>query len=142
MIRALAPALLALAASACAAVDPSPAVPAPPAAVVADTSRVYTVDQVTTPPVFTNVPDVVRQMARNHPPLMRDAARGGTVVLMVHVGRDGRVRGARVHRSSGDAGMDETAVRVASRLRGRAARIGDTPVAVEVEIPLDFGIGP
>jgi TonB family protein len=119
------------------------AAPAPPSTeAVADSARVWTMAQVTTPPSFINVPDVARMMARNHPPVMRDASRGGTVVLLVRVGRDGIVRDTRVLRSSGDAQMDAMAVRVAGRLRARPARIGDTRVAVEVEIPFEFGIGP
>jgi TonB family protein len=141
ILRALTVALAGLA-CACAPPRTTPPVTEPAPAALADTLRVYAIGEVSTPPSFTNLPDAVRHMARNHPPLMRDAARGGLVVLVLQVGRDGRVRNARVTRSSGEAAMDETAVRVASRLRARPARVGDTPVSVEVEIPFEFGVGP
>lgn len=144
MLRAASLALLALAAYACApARRPSGVPQQPPAAFApADTSRVYLVGEVGTPPEFINLRDVIRWMTRNHPPLLRDAGRGGTVVLMVQVGRDGRVRSSRVLRSSGEAQMDAAATRAAANLRGRPAHVGDTPVTVEVEIPFEFGIGP
>lgn len=115
---------------------------APKPLAVVDSLRVYSLGQVTTPPTFTNVRDIVRQMQRNHPPLLRDAGRGGTVVLMVQMGRDGQVQGIRVLRSSGEGSVDTVATRTAARLRGRPARIGDTRVAVEVEVPFEFGVGP
>ena len=114
----------------------------PAAAAPADTLRVYTLWEGSTPPSLTNVSDAVRLMARNHPPRLREASRGGTVVLMVELGRDGRVRSTRIHQSSGDGGMDTAALRAAPRLRGTAARVGGTPVAVELEIPFDIGVGP
>jgi TonB family protein len=144
VLRLLPLGLLALAAHACAPAGQASGGPQrPPAASApADTGRVYPIGEVGTPPEFANLRDVIRWMTRNHPPLLRDAGRGGTVVLMVQVGRDGRVRGSRLLRSSGDAQMDAAATRAAAILRGRPAHVEDTPVAVEVEIPFEFGIGP
>lgn len=144
MRRFVLPVLLGAAAYACAPARAPAALPAARSAAtaLADTARIYPVHDVDERPEIVNLPDVVTMMARNHPPLLRDAGRGGTVVMGVQLGRDGQVRSARVLRSSGDEQMDALATRAALRLRARPARIGDVAVAVEVEIPFEFGVGP
>jgi TonB family protein len=142
-VRAVPIALVALVAYGCAPARPTATTAELPAVVAAvDSLRMYRIDEVSSPPAFVNLSDVVRMMTRNHPPLLRDEARGGTVVLVLQVGRNGTVQSCRVLRSSGEASMDQAAVRAASRLRAHPARVGTTAVAVEVEIPFEFGVGP
>ena len=144
VLRFILPVLLGAVAGSCAPAGPPGAVPGARSgeSALADTSRIHLLSEVGTPPEFVNLADVVRMMTRNHPPLLRDTGRGGTVVMGVHLGRNGRVRSARVLRSSGDEQMDALAMRAAVRLRARPARIEDVAVAVEVEIPFEFGVGP
>lgn len=63
-----------------------------------------------------------------------------TVRLAVTISRDGRVRDARVHQSSGYAAMDEAALKAIRGWTFHPARRGSTPVLKRVIVPVEFRI--
>ena len=64
----------------------------------------------------------------------------GTAVLSVDVSADGTVRDAGVTESSGHSVLDEEALRTVRQWRFDPARIGDSPAACRVTIPIRFVI--
>ena len=64
----------------------------------------------------------------------------GTVELLVTVGVDGRVLDVALHRSSGYAAMDRSALSTIRRWTFRPARRGDTPIAKRAIVPIGFTI--
>jgi len=73
-----------------------------------------------------------------YPALARSRGWQGEVELWVHVAADGRVLEARVNDSSGFELLDRAAVDTVGRWRFHPARIGKTPVATEIRVPVCF----
>ena len=67
----------------------------------------------------------------------RKAKFQGTVVLWLIVGVDGRTRDIRIQRSLG-MGLDENAIDAIRRWRFEPGRKGGVPVAVQVNIEVNF----
>lgn len=63
---------------------------------------------------------------------------GGTAVLMLDIGTDGRVRQARVARSSGNAGLDAAALEGVRSWSFRAATRNGQPVSSPLQVPMNF----
>lgn len=81
---------------------------------------------------------------RNPPPKYpaesRKLREQGVVLLKVSVSADGRAADVQLQRTSGFARLDEAAVRAVRRWEFDPARVGVTPVASAVEVPVRFGL--
>lgn len=115
-----------------------PAVPAPPR-VTRDEGRVRFIPY-DTPPVLRDRDEVARILQREYPSGLRSAGVEGTVELWLYVEADGRVTDAEIRESSGNAALDEAALRVGRRMRFVPARNRDRPTAVWVRQPITFRI--
>jgi TonB family protein len=130
----------ALAAAAAAAACPTsfPARLPPGHTVAIDRPRVYRLVETMQAPTLVNACTISRQLARNYPPLARDAREEGTVVLSLLVGPDGAVREASVERGEPRPEFEAVALRVVSQMRFAPAQRGGTPVAARVSLPIRF----
>lgn len=63
---------------------------------------------------------------------------GGTTVMMLTVGTDGRVRVARMARSSGRPELDAAAAEGVKTWRFRAATRNGQPVESQLQVPMNF----
>jgi|GEM_PF-5938332 len=106
-----------------------------------DRDRVYSVAEVTQPPTLHNACYVSLQLARNYPPLVRDAGQEGTVVLSVVVDPNGDPRDASVERPAQRPEFGAAALRVVGWMRFTPARRGGARVPVRVSIPIRFAFG-
>ena len=75
-----------------------------------------------------------------YPPGLLAARITGTVKLLVRVNRDGRVTRASVHRSSGRAALDQSALEAVRRWRFEPARRAGIAVRLDVIVPIRFSI--
>ncbi len=85
---------------------------------------------------YEDEPVPVSNPAPVYPEFARDAQITGRVVLHVLVGKDGRVKNVKVMK--GVTGLNEAAVTAIKRWVFKPALSNNKPVAVWVEIPLDF----
>jgi TonB family protein len=92
-------------------------------------------------PRVTNVSEFSRVLARNYPPVLRDAGVPGEVVVRFRVLETGQVDSAsmQVTRSSHPE-FSAPALASLLRLRFRPARVYDRPVKVWVEQPITFAV--
>ena len=114
---------------------PSPA--AATSGAVADTARVYDVEQVTVKPRLSNNTAVARALEQNYGGVQRDAGFEGTVHLRFVVERDGRTSSIVVMRSS-DALFNAPAINVVRAMRFHPAQVNGAPVRASVELPITF----
>lgn len=89
-------------------------------------------------PRLRNESHIQRILARDYPPLLRDAGIGGTVIMWYFINAQGRVDDARVHQSSGHDQLDRLAVRIASESEFTPARNMDRNVPVWIQMPITF----
>jgi periplasmic protein TonB len=89
-----------------------------------------------TPPVLLNRAAVQGDIVRNYPNELRDDRIGGTVELWILVSEDGRPARITVHRSSGNARLDNFAMSVAGAMRFTPGTRDGKPTSVFVNIPL------
>lgn len=92
----------------------------------------------TVAPSILNRADVVRSMAAEYPPLLREAGIGGTASLYFFIDAEGQVQDVRVDRSSGHEALDEAALRVARVYRFSPALNREEPVPVWVSLGITF----
>ncbi|MBV9108463.1 MAG: energy transducer TonB, partial [Gemmatimonadetes bacterium] len=99
----------------------------------------YELSAVEEQPSLSNSSEVQRQLARNYPPLLRDAGVTGQVVLRMRVMEDGHVdpESISVESTSNDA-FGDAAKRVVERMRFRPAKVGGHAVKVWVTLPVTF----
>jgi TonB family protein len=107
-----------------------------------DIAKAPTFTPMTVPPALKNAPEVQRQIARNYPPLLKDAGIGGKVVLWFLIDETGVVRVTQLHTSSGYAALDDAALKVAANMQFTAAKNRDNIVPVWVQIPITFSAKP
>lgn len=94
-----------------------------------------------TPPVVLNRAEVQRAIVQNYPrDLLRDGI-GGVVHVSFVIELDSTASAIEVHESSGQRGLDTTAVSLARMLRFRPATVNHQPVRVRVVVPLNFDPG-
>ena len=91
-------------------------------------------------PEIRNRTGVHGALMREYPVTLRDSGIGGTVVLWLYLSDEGVVLDRRLSRSSGQAQLDEAALRVATTLRFTPAKNGTEPVAVWIEVPITFQV--
>lgn len=77
----------------------------------------------------------------DYPTELRNQRVEGLVKLRVHVGPDGRVTRASIHRTSGFREFDQAALDVIGRWRFEPARRAGIPVEMEIAVPVRFVIG-
>lgn len=119
---------------------PALAPPAPKVTASAESGSEAWFGPVTVQPSLAN-PDEMRQaLEREYPSILRDAGIGGVVYLLMRIDTRGRVMEAKVDGSSGHAGLDAAALRVAHILRFHPAINRHTPVSVWVRIPVKFEV--
>ncbi|MBI4387285.1 MAG: energy transducer TonB [Elusimicrobia bacterium] len=92
------------------------------------------------PPRLINVQEIRASLKRLYPERERRAGREGQVLVAIHVGEDGRVRGVEVLESAGEA-FDETAGTVARRMIFEPALVRSVPTAVKVKQAVVFRLG-
>jgi protein TonB len=80
------------------------------------------------------------QVRPTYPPRARQQGAQGTTLLRVHIDVDGRVTEVAVARSAGHPDLDEAAAEAVRRWRFEPARRGDEPVAMWVQVPVEFRI--
>ncbi|HEX8903847.1 MAG TPA: TonB family protein [Longimicrobiaceae bacterium] len=99
----------------------------------------YELSAVEEQPDLSNRAEVIRQISRNYPPLLRDAGVTGEVVLRMRVLADGHVdpESISIESSTHDAFAD-AAKRVVERMRFRPAKVGGKAVKVWVTLPVTF----
>jgi TonB family protein len=83
-------------------------------------------------PIMLNRPEVGRALLEAYPPELRDRGVGGTTILELRVGTEGRVLDRRVQSTSGYPAFDEAALRVVDLMRFEPARNRDQRVPVWV----------
>ena len=109
------------------AVSRGPSAPAPVVAAVPRASGARRV-----------IPRAVEQQRPAYPSSARRARIQGTTLLAVLIADDGRVAEIVVKESSGHPDLDEAAADAVRRWRFTPARRGDDPIAMWVELPVDF----
>jgi TonB family protein len=83
-------------------------------------------------PFMLNRPEVGRALLEAYPPELRDRGIGGTTILELRVGTEGRVLDRRVRSTSGYRAFDEAALRVVDMMRFEPAKNRDQRVPVWV----------
>lgn len=111
----------------------------PPPADVADPSSEPTRAPFDVKPEYRDKEAVVQALAREYPPLLRDAGIGGTAIVWFFVGESGEVRRTRIKESSGSRALDDAALRVARDLEFTPARLDGAAVPVWISMPVTFG---
>ena len=118
--------------------------PAPPLVTVADRGANDATSMALNTPQGAKVEHLPRPLPANPVPVYPDELRrsqiGGRVLLIVRVGVDGRVADVRVSQSSGQPALDESALSAVRGWRFEPARQGGQPVALSVNIPIQFSI--
>jgi TonB family protein len=89
-------------------------------------------------PRLVNSAEVSLAVARNYPPLLRDAGIGGTVVVYGYIDERGVVVRSQLDSSSGYDALDEAALRIMSVMRFEPPVVDGRPVAVWLRIPVVF----
>lgn len=92
-------------------------------------------------PRVSNGSDFARQLARNYPPLLRDAGVTGTVQVRFRVLEDGRVDGESIQiTSTSHEQFNDPTMRAVRALRFRPAKVNGRPVKVWVEQPIQWTV--
>lgn len=89
-------------------------------------------------PTIRNRDEVARALHRFYPPLLRDAGIGGTVVVWIRLDEEGNVVDTRVHQSSGQAGLDEAALRIGAVIEFTPAMNRDRRIPVWIQWSITF----
>lgn len=101
----------------------------------------YELSAVEEQPRPTNLADLRRQLERNYPPLLRDARVTGTVQVRMRVTPDGTVDANSISiTSSSHEQFNDPTIRSVQRLRFRPAKVNGRPVAVWVELPIQWQV--
>lgn len=95
----------------------------------------------TVKPNYINADEVRAALAREYPPLLRDAGIGGTVIVWFFIDEEGVVRNEVIQSSSGHQALDDAALRVAPVFKFTPALNRDQAVPVWVQLPITFTTG-
>ena len=91
-------------------------------------------------PEITNVSEVQQALIREYPPDLRDAGIGGRVVAWFYISQTGQVLDRRIAESSGQAALDEAALKVADVFQFTPAMNRDERVQVWIQLPITFQV--
>ncbi len=118
--------------------NPVENLPPPPDEVDTDISDapVWTLRDVD--PYYKNKEEMERALVREYPPLLRDAGIGGTTTVWFFVDETGKVVKTQLQKSSGQAALDQAALKVADVAVFAPAMHRDKPVPVWVALPITF----
>lgn len=94
----------------------------------------------TVAPSILNREEVIAALAREYPPLLREAGVEGTVQMWSYVTVEGVIQDIRIDESSGHPALDEAAIRVAWVFRFVPAENRGEVVPVWVSIPITFAV--
>ncbi len=94
----------------------------------------------TVAPKIQNRMDVIKAMERDYPAALRNAGIGGTVVVSVFVGTDGKVHNSSVRTGSGHPALDAAALKVTRAYLFSPAMNKDKKVAVWIQFPITFDV--
>jgi TonB family protein len=120
--------------------NPVEDLPPPPTATSVDIASAPTFTPMTVRPEIKNRSAVIQAMERGYPPILRDAGIGGQVLVWFFINEQGRVIDNRIANSSGNAQLDDAALRVASIYEFTPALNRDQVVPVWVQIPITFQV--
>ena len=120
--------------------NPVEDLPPPPTETTVDIAAAPTFTPMTVRPERRNRSAVIQAMERGYPPILRDAGIGGQVLVWFFINEQGRVVDNRIANSSGNAQLDEAALRVASVYEFTPALNRDQVVPVWVQIPITFQV--
>ncbi len=122
--------------------NPVEVLPPPPTNdVEADLSAAPVFTPMTVRPEIRNRREVEAALMRLYPPLLRNAGIGGQVVVWFFISKEGTVLDRRVSQSSGNAQLDEAALKVAGIFRFTPALNRDRIVQVWIRFPIKFQVG-
>jgi protein TonB len=114
---------------------PSPIAVAPAPTVVAAPAPAAPAPVVTQPRFDA---DYLDNPKPSYPALSRRLSEQGRVMLRVHVEADGRAAEVQLHTSSGSPRLDQSALDTVRRWKFVPARLGQTPIAAWVLVPIAF----
>jgi TonB family protein len=101
----------------------------------------YELSAVEEQPRVSNTQELIRQLERNYPPLLRDAGVTGTVVVRFRVLENGTVDASSIEvTSSTHDQFNDPTIRSVQRLRFRPAKVNNRPVKVMVDLPIQWTI--
>ena len=120
--------------------NPVEDLPPPPTETTVDIAAAPTFTPMTVRPEIRNRSAVIQAMERGYPPILRDAGIGGQVLVWFFINEQGRVVDNRIANSSGNAQLDEAALRVATVYEFTPALNRDQVVPVWVQIPITFQV--
>ncbi len=90
---------------------------------------------------LTKAPTLLKQVEAIYPPLALDAGSGGTVVMEIDIGADGKVVAAGVIQSAG-AEFDQAALEAVRQFEFTPAEVDGTPTAVRIQYSYEFFFRP
>jgi TonB family protein len=94
-------------------------------------------------PQFLNRTEFIQQLQRRYPPMLKDAAIGGTVNVWVFIDERGQVTNTRVQESSGYPQLDMTAEQLMREVADFSPAVNrDQNVPVWISIPVTFETRP
>jgi protein TonB len=121
--------------------NPPDRLPPPPDSIISSRiSGIPTFTPFTVRPGIRNREQVQQTLAREYPPLLRDAGIGGTVEVWFQINDDGVVQETLVKTSSGHEALDRAALKVAEVIEFTPALNRDKRVSVWISLPITFTI--
>lgn len=94
----------------------------------------------TVKPELKNRAEAQRLVERYYPKLLKDAGIGGQVLVWVFIDTNGVVKNAQVQKSSGNASLDDAALKAAQEFTFTPALNRDKQVPVWIAIPITFSV--
>ena len=91
-------------------------------------------------PEIRNRSEVQQALMREYPRRLRDAGIGGRVVVWFYISETGQVLDSRISESSGQAELDEAALKVAAVFQFTPAMNRNEPVPVWIQLPITFAV--
>lgn len=92
------------------------------------------------PPVVFHRPQRIGGAIPMYPVGAKKAGVTGTVLILVTLSETGRMEGVSISKSSGNAELDQEALRAVRTWRFRPAMRGEQPVAHKITVPVRFGM--
>ncbi len=118
--------------------NPPGNLPPPPGDATENVGNILAWTSVDVRPAYRNKDEIERALEREYPPLLRDAGIGGTTVVLFLIDETGKVLETKVQTSSGQAALDEAALKVAEVAVFSPAMNRDKPVPVWIALPITF----
>ncbi|MFQ5678345.1 MAG: energy transducer TonB [Gemmatimonadota bacterium] len=91
-----------------------------------------------TPPRLKNREEIARLLKQRYPRNLKKNRASGTVLLWIYINQDGRVEKSQVRKRSFHPEFDVAALKIAARMRFVPAKAAGKPIAVWVQMPMNF----